>query len=132
MKININNNEKITAAIKKAEGTRASVRLMKHSDITLSLPEIENRLFDLLGHKKKWIGARVTIQENFGKKPGAYRGTIEATFAVIERYPSGWFMINCGRDACDTGGKGDWTIYLNDELLEIAANNLKNRLTEYY
>ena len=131
MKINIKNELKITAAIKDAEGVRVSARLGSFHQIQANVRGIEKRLNMLLGSAKNWKGVRVEVSENFGPKPGAYRGTPESTQMVIERFGSGWFLIEVNRTVSSTNRDGDWQILLSDDLkLKACKHLLSTQMTE--
>ena len=71
------------------------------------------------------------MSENFGPKPGAYRGTPESTQMVIERFGSGWFLIEVNRTSSSTNRDGDWQILLSDDLkLKACKHLLSTQMTE--
>ena len=102
MKINIKNQEKILSAIAHAERT-CRARCITVSSIERAVARIEKNLSGML-HKKDWTGVRFDIDPNAQSFPSAYKGVPESTQAIIERFPSGWFVIGLTRDAC-TGTK---------------------------
>jgi len=73
MKINLKNELKVTETLDSVQ-KRCSARLASASTIKANLTGIERRLNLMLGGKKNWVGVRVAISENFGTKPGAYKG----------------------------------------------------------
>jgi len=58
--------------------------------------EIEDWLKGIL-YKKDWLGLKISVHSAGGKMPASYRGIPECTYFVLERFVSGWFMVECGR-----------------------------------
>ncbi len=127
MKINLKNELKVTETLDSVQ-KRCSARLASTHTIKANLTGIERRLNLMLGGKKNWVGVRVTIAENFGTKPGAYKGIPESTCAVIEYFPSGWFLTSAERTYSSTNQKGDWEILLTDELKKMASEYMLSTL----
>ena len=60
------------------------------------MDEIEDWLKGIL-YKKDWLGLKISVHSAGGKMPASYRGIPECTYFVLERFVSGWFMVECGR-----------------------------------
>ena len=98
MKINLQNDEKLNKAIDAVE-SRARARCISAHHIQSSVKQIETTLRHML-HKKDWSGVRFEIDPNAQSFPSSYKGTPESTQVIVERFPSGWFVIGLGRDIC--------------------------------
>jgi len=95
MKININQTEKLKAAIDKAEG-RSYARTMNVQDVQSLIPNIESVL-KLLAPKSEWIGSKFDLT-NARHIAYSYFGYPKSTFVRIERFPSGWFVTYISRE----------------------------------
>ena len=93
MKINIDNTEKLAAAIKEAEG-RATARTVEATEIQYILHEIESGIA-----KKKMSGTRVhyTGSRHFAN---AYQYKPECTHWIAENINGRWYVTNIYRDTC--------------------------------
>lgn len=93
MKINIDNTEKLTAAIKEAEG-KAIARTVEATQIQYTLHEIEAGIA-----KKKMSGTRVhyTGAEHF---PSSYKYRPESTHWIAENINGKWYVVDIYRDTC--------------------------------
>lgn len=93
MKINIDNTEKLTAAIKEAEG-KATARTIEATQIQYTLHEIEAGIA-----KKKMSGTLVhyTGAEHF---PNAYKYRPESTHWIAENINGKWYVVAIYRDTC--------------------------------
>ena len=101
MKVNIavkdSNKERITAAIKEAEG-RATARRVCFDDVKKAAEQIERR-FGIT--KKAMVGMVVKVDMNAQEFPMAYRYTPSSTQFDLEKTATGWKLTNIGRG--DTG-----------------------------
>jgi len=95
MKININNKEKLDAAINAADG-RSYARTMTVQDVQDLIPNIESVL-KLLAPKSEWIGSKFDLT-NASHIPCSYFGRPKSTFVRIERFTSGWFVTDITRE----------------------------------
>ena len=99
MKINIDNTDKVNAAIKAVEGTRVSVRKADCDSVLGSVIRIETRLSGLLA-KKDWTGLIFFCDPNASMFPNSYKYGPKSTQYKIERFTSGWFVTNIYRGIC--------------------------------
>ena len=93
MKININNKEKIEAALNEVQ-SRAKARTISYEDILEAIDTIEEKLNI---SKKAMVGviARVSLHcEHFA---GSYKGVPMGTEFTIQRFSSGWFLTKVDR-----------------------------------
>ena len=98
IRINVNNTDKISAAIAAAEG-KATARCITADDIHSMINEIEESLTKRL-YKKDWAGLRFSCDDNAQSFPGAYKGRPESTHFELERTASGWFVTRIMRNDC--------------------------------
>ena len=100
MKINVNNIEKLTEVINVVE-ERAKVRTVLPSNVAYYIgAELEKVLFNKGLPKKEWKGLRFKFNPNAQDFPRAYKYNPEATVVTVERFASGWFVVNVSRDYC--------------------------------
>jgi hypothetical protein len=97
MKINVSNKEKINTAIKGFEGNLVSVRTLDADMVESMVERIEEKLSCLL-LKKDWINLRFKVDYHAQSFPGSYNGTPESTQFTLERFRSGWFVVDINRD----------------------------------
>lgn len=121
-KINTENTEKLQSALNSVQ-ERCQERRMEADDVAAIIRRVESALSGILP-KKGWRGIRIEAQNGFGSRiPGAYRGTPTSTQVWLERGPSGWFMISCGRTYSWTTGPLSWRfVSLQDKAGEIASH----------
>ena len=98
IRINVNNIDKINAAIATAEG-RAKARCITADDIHRMINEIEASLIKRM-YKKDWAGLEFSVDPHAQSFPGAYKGTPESTQFTLMRTASGWFVTNILRREC--------------------------------
>jgi hypothetical protein len=125
MKINTNNKEKLNAAIKEAEGPRASTRTINADDIRTMVETIEKRLSSML-LKRDWKGLRFYCDPHAQSFPASYNGTPESTQFMLERGTSGWFVTGIERSRCD-GPRG----YIKPINLNTKATELVDYATSH-
>lgn len=124
MKINIYKKDLVEKEIRLAEG-KSKRRKLDVDDVKLAARKAERKLKELGIPKKSWTGSKIIISPD--KVPNSYRWRADGTYAILEKYPSGWFMINVYRDR--TGRKpygGSQTISL------ILSEKSYNSLPNYY
>lgn len=116
MKINIDNIEKLTAAIKEAEG-RATVRTITAKDIQYVLHEIEDGIA-----KKKMSGTKVhyTGAQHF---PNAYKYRPESTHWVAENVNGKWYVTDIYRDTCPNRSSWNTEIEYSDTAKQAILEN---------
>ena len=95
---NVNNIDKINAAIAAAEG-KASVRRLTADLVHTYVQHIEKMLSTRL-LKKDWAGLEFSVDPHAQSFPGAYKGTPESTQFTLMRTASGWFVTNIRRREC--------------------------------
>lgn len=103
MKININNADKLEAAIKKAEG-KATQRLFDTRRIDNAIRDAEKKLNEIGIAKKYQNGCEIRFKP--AKVPNSYKYRAEGTFVIIERFSSGWFLVDCYRAPTGTASYG--------------------------
>lgn len=94
MKINTNDKNKIQETINEAE-KGCTARTLDYDDLLKAIAEAEKKLTTLEIPKKTWVGCTVEIEPE--KVTNSYRGRAHGTYAAIERFASGWFMVRCSR-----------------------------------
>jgi hypothetical protein len=112
MKINLKDHDKIFAAIEAVQ-SRCSARRLKYNSHISIIKLIEDRLKDLKVPKKHWNGMKFRWVEGMQQFPGKYNGRPEGTSIVVERFKSGWFLVECTRRCCD-GSPNNELILLNE------------------
>jgi hypothetical protein len=95
LKININNSEKISEALAKAQA-RATARTIDNDFVLRAVAQAEMRLRKILA-KKDWQGLQLSVTCAPGKMASSYRGIPMATYAVVQRGASGWFLVQVAR-----------------------------------
>lgn len=94
MKVNLNNIEKLTAAIDAAQG-KCRIRLLDVDDLDFAVEHAEFCLTEAGIPKKAWKG--VTVFVNFHTVSMSYQFPPEGTVATIQRFASGWFVTAISR-----------------------------------
>jgi hypothetical protein len=97
MKINVNNEERVNDAL---ESVNQRVRNAYAYHVKNMVEQIERDLLAKKLSKKDWTWLRFSCNPNAQTFPNAYKGTPEATYFVIERFQSGWFLVDVKRDVC--------------------------------
>jgi len=116
--INEANKDKLTAAIKEAEG-RASVRCITAEDIIMAADKITKRLGVT---KKNLIGSVALVDINAQDFPNAYRYTPESTQFRMEYTASGWAVTEIMRARTHAAGHAA-TITLTDAAQQEIIRN---------
>lgn len=98
MKINAKN----TAALEKALAAvqhKSKVRTITAAQIAEEVERIEAKLVEVLP-KRAWLGVLVRVDLNAQTFTSAYlrKGRPESTVFMLERFPSGWFVVSLRRD----------------------------------
>ncbi len=119
MKINTNNEDKITEAIEESQGM-AVARYMDYNDVEKAVKGAEESLENEDIPKKYWKGCRIFL--NPGHVPNGYRWKAEGTFIIIERFTSGWFLVKCAREPVQHCSYGK-AQYFKLQLSRIAIEN---------
>ena len=120
MKININHSdkEKVNEALAKVN---ARVRNASHCDVVNIVKRIERALERKGFLKKYWTGLRFQCNPHARVFPGAYKGVPAATYFTVERFASGWFLVDVERREC----KSD-SITLMSELSDEQKKGILN------
>lgn len=115
MKINIEHEERVTAAIDEAEG-KAQARTLGINRIKDEVEKAERQLSILRIPKKAWIGCKVELRPE--SVPNSYQHAAHGTHATIQRFSTGWFLVDVSRGYCNKesfgGGKRSF-LHLSDE-----------------
>lgn len=99
MKINVRDKEKVDNVLGKVN---ERVRNATHDDVMNLVTRIEKYLERKGLLKKYWTGLKFRCNPNPERFPTAYRGIPMATYFIVERYPSGWFIVGVERRECKT------------------------------
>lgn len=132
MKIFLKNKTAVEDAIREAEG-RSKQRLLTHWEIAIGAGKAEEKI-DLLP-KPKRVGARARVSTG-DRVPNAYNGRAQRTYVVLERFPSGWAVVEVGREPCPSAsyGKGEdrmAKVFLDsDQMEELSQRWLKQNKIE--
>jgi hypothetical protein len=94
MKINIKDAEKISAAIKEAEG-QARCRLLNPDAVAPAVERAERKLVALGIPKKYWEGCCVLFSPPCVAR--AYKAAAYGTYAEVTRFKNGWFLTHVRR-----------------------------------
>ena len=98
IKVDEKNFDKLNEAIKAAEG-KARERKIDARDVVWMVNRIEK---ELRIPKKRMNGIVAVCDYNAQKYPNAYKYTPESTWVWLQRFPSGWFVVDVERRR--TGG----------------------------
>lgn len=99
MKINVENTEKLQAALDTVQTPRMTARLVDPAHITRAIKWLDKHL-DIILPKKLQNGLEITLNENAQTFPGAYKGIPESTYVKLLKTSSGWFVTEIYRDRC--------------------------------
>lgn len=94
MKININNKEKIEAALNEVQ-SRAKARTISYEDILETIEHIEEKLNI---SKKAMVGVIARVSLHCQHFPANYNGQPMGTEFTIQRFSSGWFLTGVSRE----------------------------------
>ncbi len=119
MKINTNNEDKITETIEEYQGA-AVARYMDYSDVQSAITIAEQSLEEENIPKKYWKECRIFL--NPGHVANGYRWKAEGTFIILEKFASGWFMVKCAREPVQHRSYGKLQ-YFKLQLSRIAIEN---------
>ena len=123
MKINLKNEEQINSAIATFEG-KARVRTLGWEQLTDAVKN--HRLLKMLP-KVHQVGLKMHVTAGFGGRiPNSYNGKPWSTYATLERFPSGWFLIGGGRCASPAWDTEE-VFNLSDEQKTIIVEQLRKQ-----
>ena len=94
MKINVNNKEKIEAALNETQ-SRAKARTISYEDILETIEHIEEKLNI---SKKAMVGVIARASLHCQHFPANYNGQPMGTEFTIQRFSSGWFLTGVSRE----------------------------------
>lgn len=94
MKININNKEKIEAALNEVQ-SRVKARTISYEDILETIEHIEEKLNI---SKKAMVGVIARVSLHCQHFPANYNGQPMGTEFTIQRFSSGWFLTGVSRE----------------------------------
>lgn len=117
MKINITNKEKLTAAIKEAEG-RATARTVTANDITRVLNNIGK------GIPKTKLSGTVVHYDGAEYFPNAYKYRPESTHWVAENIKGKWYVTDIHRDTCPNRVRWNTSITYSEEAKQAILDNV--------
>lgn len=117
MKININNKEKIEAALNEVQ-SRAKARTISYEDILEAIERIEKKLNI---SKKAMIGVTVRVSLHCQHFPAKYNGQPMGTEFLIQRFPSGWFLTGVARRNVDHNRA--YRLFFSEAAKEAILNN---------
>jgi hypothetical protein len=114
MKINIKATEKISAAIKEAEG-QARCQLLDPAAIAPAVERAEQKLAALDIPKKYWEGYCVLFSPE--QVARSYKEKAYGTYAEVTRFKNGWFLTHVRRKRVSSrpyGAPSTRSLYLSD------------------
>ncbi len=113
MKINVNNTDKLQAAINDVQTPRITARRISVTDIIYAIEhEIEPKLSKML-YKKDWQGLTFAVDPHAQIFPACYRGIPGSTRFTVQRGSNAWFLTSIGRSV--TSGPDGRIVPLNLE-----------------
>ena len=99
MKINVNNREKLNRELDAVQ-RRAQVRTLTAAEILRVSQQAEQRLSDVGLSAQLKRGAQLRFGM-CGPFPSAYKYPASGTVGTLERFASGWFVVDLHRGDCD-------------------------------
>lgn len=111
MKINTQNEQKITATVDHVEAHSRTRNFGEFRQITKAVEASEAQLNTLGIPKKHWTGCCIEFRPEavplaYAKQHRMGRATARGTYVLVERFVSGWFMTICRRDPCPIQANG--------------------------
>jgi len=120
-KINLQHKDKINEAIDAAE-YRCSARLLSYDELLNVVKNAEKTLEQMRIPKRRWQGVYIDFHpENVAK---AYKYPAEGTAARVERFTSGWFLVDVYRGKC-SNDKKPYDMYIPIEVKMGVPDNIK-------
>lgn len=121
MKINVTDSDKIAAALAKTQ-KRAQVRTLHRTDVLQAAERAELKLEALKIPKKDRPGT--SAYYGYEKFPSSYKWSPEGTLIALERFPTGWFLVDVVRARCDIGrNRLDLTVHQRDIVIANALTD---------
>lgn len=118
MKINFKSREKVISALVVGQ-KKYSARTLDADVLYEAVRQSEARLSGVLP-KNCWKGLSLSITASPQKIPASYNGIPMATYAVVTRYPSGWFLTKLSRERAREGGRDVVILGLEERSHEMA------------
>jgi hypothetical protein len=119
MKINVKNEKQVNEALNKVN---AKVRNANHQSVVAIVWQIEKKLAEKGLPKKLWEGLSFIGDINAQSFPNAYKWTPESTQFKLQRFASGWFMVDAQRMCCKER-MVTMACALNDEQKQAVISN---------
>lgn len=119
MKINVKNEKQINEALNQVN---AKVRNADHQSVKAIVWQIEKKLQEKGLPKKLWEGLSFFGDINAQSFPNAYKWTPESTQFKLQRFASGWFMVDAQRMHCKER-MVTMACALNDEQKQAVISN---------
>jgi len=126
IKLSSKNFDSIHAALAAVNGTAVG-HTYRASDIVRLAEEAETFAVTLFDNKKQVVGARYRA-ESGGKVPSAYEFTRISTVVTLERYSTGWFLIEVSRGTI-WGSGGSQRLILDAAQDFLATAKARSRYT---
>lgn len=124
MKINVKNQEKIQRVLDDIQ-LRAQVRTLTAGEILHVAQQAEERLSNVGLSLEMKRNARLTFGK-CGSFPSSYKYLAVGTVGVIERFASGWFVVDLRRDGCEGHNYFQFTPEqkqrISERAVDLAAN----------
>lgn len=117
MKINITNEEKLTAAIKEAEG-RATARTVTANDIIRVLNNVGK------GIPKTKLSGTIVHYDGAEHFPNAYKYRPESTHWTAENIKGKWYVTNIARCTCPNRERWNTSITYSEEAKQAILDNV--------
>jgi len=116
MRINIKNTAKIQAALDSVNG-RATSHVMRASDVSDIAARADSKLSASGVAIAARRGVRVCYVPSGPGKAYSRRGRYVATnYAILERGPTGWFLVSCERRDVYSDAREQFKVVLTDGL----------------
>ena len=117
MRINLKNQEKVTAALDKVNG-QAREHTFDYSDLCAAVLEAEESRIHQILPRKNWKGMRLALRS--GRPVArAYKRERIATRVVLERGARAWFMVDISRARIIPQEGGESWLWLTEEQRDI-------------
>ena len=122
MKINVNNRDKLNAALAEVNG-RAQTHTANATSVQVMADDAE-RALEKFGLQKGSRRGAVAYAVSGGSLPNAYGHkaySVNVTRVKLERGSRDWFMVNAERDAVDPTASRNVAVRLSDNQVRLAT-----------
>ena len=125
MRINVHDKEKIQSELNKVQ-KKAKARTLDADDVLGFSENCEKHLMKF-SSRKSLKGSRAKFRE--AVECNSYKYRAEATYVILERGSSDWFMVECGRSQTATtrGSRSSWMVP-SKSAQEDAQKNIVKRM----